>query len=310
MNVLEKLNLPRINNIIVEDFNDAKKLYNIATKNLKIKKQKEILCFIFDTFVSYFNLGYDIKLKFDDEDEFYDENIHLEDITQYDFDTAFYLIYSQCLKKYLIDLYKIENKNIDPKLYTIVRLAILNNDEEVIMTIINNSYCKMIDERFDIVNPNIEKNISENKIAELITKNKIRNNKLKIAILSSSLEQNIEIANLYKCMSSEIFNELNKEEKAYLMTLIYSCFHILENNNINKKFNRLINKNTSNQEALEILINNLIIEGRTMYVKKRNLNIVEDILSWLPYSYMNEIELEKINSLKELENIKNQIKTR
>ena len=160
MNLLDKLALPRIKDVIVEDFNHSKRIYNEIYSKNQTKKQKEILVFIFDTFSDYFNLGYETKLKFDDEN-CNDETIYIDNIMNVDFDTAFYLIYIECLKKYFNNIYKLKNNEIDKDIYKVIRLAVLNNDEVIVKKLADNLYFDILDERFDIINHCIKQEITK-----------------------------------------------------------------------------------------------------------------------------------------------------
>lgn len=296
MEISNKLSLPKFKSNIVEDFNFLRVKYN---NNLSIKTKKEILSFIFDSFSAFFNFDYDFKLKFEKSE--FGEEIFIYDILNMSFDNAFYSIYSECFIKYIEKCYL--KSNIDSDLYRLIKLAILNNDNETILAISNNLYCEIIDERFDIVNDYRIKKINKETLNELIEKNKIRNLKLKLEVMEYSFGYNLshlQIRNVYKCLSNGIIDSLNKSEKAYLMNLIHDYFSVHPNQKLYKVFYESLSDESTIEEMLSLVLEQLYSKGRTMIIKKRNMDLKKDVLSWLTCTYDNEIELDHIYKLEKL----------
>lgn len=315
MNLLDKLGLPYLKDNIVEDFNyfrnSYKELENQTDKRINtIQKRKSILIFIFESLSSFFDLNYDIKLKFEAPDQTLDnnENIYIKGLINMNFDESFYKIYFQCFLKYLDEIHLRKNSNINADLYQCAKLAYLTGDKNMLNKFINNVYCDFIDDRFDIRNPFKKVKIENDDIEILKENNNIRNRRLRNEVLSQNLLDDlsfIQIRNLYRCFSSDIFKDLNVEQKAYLMNLLHNYFSIENKVNSVAKYTKMIDKSTTNKESLKIVINDLLIKGKTMVVRKKNMDMIEDVCSGLPYVYQNETDKNNINSLNDLKKMIN-----
>ena len=96
----------------------------------KEQAKKKILIVAFENLSGLFDLSYEQKLKFGNDCN--DDCIYLQDINGVDFNNIFYLMYSKCFIKYLEKLHAFKNNRIDSDIYTICKLAYLNDDKEVI----------------------------------------------------------------------------------------------------------------------------------------------------------------------------------
>jgi hypothetical protein len=61
----------------------------------------------------------------------------------------------------------------------------------------------------------------------------------------------------------------------------------------------------TNKDALTCVINKLILPGRTMLIKRKNIDVINDLLSGIPIIYKNEIEKKYIKTLDDLKDLVN-----
>lgn len=301
MNLLEKLALPESNQKMIQEINYCKLSYDAInklddSKHNKEQQKKKILLVAFESLSGLFDLNYDQKLDFNKLNE---DTIYIKDITDKNFDEAFYLMYEKSFYKYLEKMYMFTNNRIDDRLYTIARLAYLNKDEIVLKKLTDTTFNEFFKTK---VGENGDATISLKDMQRLVDKNIERLKDLKNKVVKYRAGNVLSlrgIKSLYACFSSDVFSNMNKEEKLYISNLLFHCFGN-QNTDIIKKYNRTINENTSNKECLSIIINELIAPGRTMLVLKNNKDTINNLLSGLPYIYENETKKEKLHSLDDL----------
>lgn len=304
--MLEKLALPQLNDKANMEIYSCKNSYeaieklNDARVN-KDKQKKKILMLSFETLVGLFDLNYDLKLSFNKEES---NSIYLKDITNLSYDEAFYQIYRSCFMLYLQKAHTFKHNHFDKKMYKIAKLALLNNDEEIINKLIDNSYLDLI-ANSPLESSKYKEEITKDDLTRLNNKEIKRIKTLKNQVFNYNLNGELSlvaIKKVYNCFSSNVFTSLDKEEKIYISNLLLN-YYSLEQYDIRDKYRNLIDDNTTNKECLNLIINELFIPGRTMLIMKKNKDLLNDILSGLPYIYENEIDKMVLHDLDDLHNI-------
>lgn len=317
MNILEKLALPTLDDKLVEEINRCKVCFeNIdmldEEKFSKIQKKKELLQTTFEILGSIFNLGYDDKLRFNSsKTHAYDKGVYIDNINTNNYDSIFYEMFFQCFSIYLDNSYALKNNRIDDQMYSMIRLASLNNDDIVIKKLANKVYSEIIDSRCDIDYLVVAQEIDPSDIIRIANNNALRIANIKHNIKEYSLDGELsakEIRDLYSCFSNNIFNGLSVEEKVLITSLLHGYFSSDLTNDKIKKYKRVINDKTTNKECIRMVINELIVPGRTMIIKKKNLDLVNNILSGLPTIYKNELRKQDVSKLDDLYKIVNNIR--
>lgn len=301
MNLLEKLALPSSNQKMIEEIKYCKKSYenitNLTDSKSNIDQQKKrILLVAFESLSGLFDLDYEQKLDFVKSNN---DVIYIKNLIDKNFDDAFYLMYQRAFYKYLEKMPKFINNRVDKELYSICRLAYLNNDDIVLEKLTMGLY----NEIFGITTANLSNiKISQIDIDRMVSKNMVRVNTLVDTVLNYKSGKVLSIEamkKLYACFSSNIFTNMKKEEKLHLMELLYDCFSDSKVD-IAKKYYKEINNSTTNKECLKIIIDELIIPGRTMIILKRNKDTINNLLSGLPFIYLNEIKKDQLHNLDDL----------
>ena len=145
------------------------KLNNMGNK----KRNKSIIGDVFDVIIEHFYIG-DLKLKFGENLGFNDDAVYIENLNG-----SYEETFIDILKKVIIAYFKrIDDvyMSIEESVYKLIKLSILNNDEEMLDKLVNNVAYELIDD----MGLNIEVNhsrILKKDIANLIVINNQRNKK-------------------------------------------------------------------------------------------------------------------------------------
>ncbi len=305
---IQRLSLPLFANNEIEDFNYFKHLYDgLAFTNdkriNKIKKKKEILSSTFDTLTGLFDLKYDLKLKFDSLEDS-EDTIYLSNIDNITYNQAFSILFDKCFKRYLSNMYMYKVRITD-EMYNVVSLALLNDHDKVINDLTSVIYDELINNGlFEKSFTRERKDIEYSDLKELLVRNEERNKKLKEKIMSYEISDDLsyhQLNNIYACFSNNVFNTLHKEEVVHLMNLLYNYHTYTELYNFMDDYK----ENMTNKDALCCILNKLILPGRTMIVKRKNMDLIKDALSGISIIYKNEVEKKYVNTLDDLKNIEN-----
>ena len=196
--------------------------------------------------------------------------------------------------------------SIEESVYKLIKLSILNNDEEMIDKLVNNVAYELIDD----MGLNIEVNhsrILKKDIANLIVINNQRNKKLIETCCYYYLDEDLtsyQIRNVFSCFSSDVFNKANVKQKAYLMNLVYNYFNFSSENRVNR-YKKVITNEFDNVDALEYIVNDLSLKDNTNNINAiRNLKLLEDFKSGFKYIVKNETNKAAVSRLDEV-SIKN-----
>ena len=304
--------LPKLNDSSILEIQYCRSRYDYIDKLTdkrvsKIKTKKEAISASFEILSGIFNFPYDHKVTFNKNT--LNKDIYLDNIEDLTFDEAFYKLYSLSFIRYLENLHLTNLNKIDNKIYTIVKLAILNNNKDVINKIISACY---LEHSENILNSNINlKKITKNDIDNLVSENKKRIDLLKNEVLSYSLLDDLsrtQLENTFKCFSNNVFTTLSIKEKIYLTNLIYNYFSINGKKDLYTDYKKNISDKTNNKDCMELIIKNLMIKGNTMIIRRKNMDMINDILSWLPVIYNNEINKNEINKLNDLSSLIDELK--
>ncbi len=274
------------------------KLNNMGNK----KRNKSIIGDVFDLIIEHFYIG-DLKLKFGENLGFNDDAVYIENLNG-----SYEETFIDILKKVIIAYFKrIDDvyMSIEESVYKLIKLSILNNDEEMLDKLVNNVAYELIDD----MGLNIEVNhsrILKKDIANLIVINNQRNKKL-IETCCYYLDEDLtsyQIRNVFSCFSSDVFNKANVKQKAYLMNLVYNYFNFSSENRVNK-YKKVITNEFDNVDALEYIVNDLSLKDNTNNINAiRNLKLLEDFKSGFKYIIKNETNKAAVSRLDEV-SIKN-----
>lgn len=305
---LERLSLAKFRNNEIEDLNYFKIYYDsldaIKDKRInKIKKKKEVLVSTFEILSSIFDLKYDLKLKFDSLND-NEDTIYLDNIDKLNYNDAFYMLFSKCFRNYLENMYSLTISSIDEAIYKVVSLALLNDGNKVIDDLTTMIYDELINENFELSFKRKRNDISYSDLLELDKKNNVRNQFLKDKILSYEISDDLsfkQLETIYACFSCNVFNSLDKKAKIHLMNLLYN-YHTYDEL---YDFRKLYNDNLTNKDALSLVLNKLMNPGKTMIIIRKNMDMVNDVLSGKKIIYKNEIEKKNLNSLEDLKELIN-----
>jgi hypothetical protein len=275
------------------------KLNNMGNK----KRNKSIIGDVFDLIIEHFYIG-DLKLKFGENLGFNDDAVYIENLNG-----SYEETFIDILKKVIIAYFKrIDDvyMSIEESVYKLIKLSILNNDEEMIDKLVNNVAYELIDD----MGLNIEVNhsrILKKDIANLIVVNNQRNKKLIETCCYYYLDEDLtsyQIRNVFSCFSSDVFNKANVKQKAYLMNLVYNYFNFSSENRVNK-YKKVITNEFDNVDALEYIVNDLSLKDNTNNINAiRNLKLLEDFKSGFKYIVKNETNKAAVSRLDEV-SIKN-----
>ena len=308
MNTLEKLALPYFNNKILGEINYCKSSYEVIdglkdNKANKDNRKKKILSVAFESISGLFNLSYDEKLVFS-KDEL--DSIYIENILDMSFNDAFFKIYEKSFYKYLSNIHTLLNNRVDSEMYTLAKLAYLNDDQIVISKLAQNSYMDLFEKIPDLISTKSKREITKEDKKRLILSNKERISKLKEIIKTYKYSNGLSlkgIRDVYMCFSKDVFDEMTKEEKVHLSNLLYN-YHSNQPLNMSKKYSKIISKSSTNKDCMNIIINDLLLPGRTMLIMKKNKDLIKDFISGIDCVYMNETKKVNLNSLDDLKDIK------
>jgi len=312
---LEKLALPKLDNKIIEEINCCKTCYeeiNKSSESLfnKNQKKKEIINIAFEVFSGIFNLDYDTKIKYS-KDNIDTDTIYVKSLKD-DFDIVFYNLYLECFKRYLNNVYLFNEIRLDDKMYTFARMACLNKDEEMIEVLANNAYIELISSNLDVNQNLVFIDIKEEDFFKLMKEEEKRIFKLKEKVFSLNVNDqlsNFGIREVVACFSNHVFYNLDSKEKAFLCTILYNYYSDKKEDNVKKYISR-IRDTYSNEVCLSMVIEDLMIPGRTMIIKKKNIDMINNVLSILPTIYSNETSKYNVGKLNSLKGIINKIKSR
>lgn len=311
-NMLEKFTLPKLNDSMILELQYCKSRYDfvdkIADKRVsKIKTKKESLAICFEILSGIFNFPYDTKLVFNKES--FDKDLYLDSIDNLRFEEAFYNLYKACFIKYIRTLHTTNLDKIDDKIYTIVKLALLNNNEEVINKVVELCYKEHTE---NILNIDMKSSkISVKDVAFLNEENNKRNKNLKLEVMEYSLLSDLSrhgMSNLFSCFSSDIFNSLTIKEKIHICNLVFNYFSIDGKFDLYHDLKKLIKKDSNNKECLEIVINKLMRKGNTIIIRRKNMDMINDVLSWISVVDNNETNKKEVNRLNELNKLIDNLK--
>ena len=216
MNTLEKLALPYFNNKILGEINYCKSSYEVIdglkdNKANKDNRKKKILSVAFESISGLFNLSYDEKLVFS-KDEL--DSIYIENILDMSFNDAFFKIYEKSFYKYLSNIHTLLNNRVDSEMYTLAKLAYLNDDQIVISKLAQNSYMDLFEKIPDLISTKSKREITKEDKKRLIVSNKERISKLKETIKTYKYSNGLSlkgIRDVYMCFSKDVFDEMTKE---------------------------------------------------------------------------------------------------
>lgn len=304
MNTLEKLALPYFNEKIINEINYCRSSYQAIdslndSKNNKDNRKKKILSFAFESISGLFNLSYDEKLAFNKDEV---DSIYVENILDMSFEEAFFKMYEKSFYKYLSNIHNLVNNRIDDEMYSIAKLAYLNNDDIVIKKLVKSTYLDLFTENSPLSVGVIREKITEDDKKRLIESNKKRILKLKETISKYKNASNLSLSairNVYMCFSKDVFYGMRKEEKIHLCNLLYN-YHSSQCLNISKKYSKLIDINTTNKDCMAFIINDLLLPGRTMIIMKKNKDLINNFMSGINYVYLNETDKNNLNYLDNL----------
>lgn len=311
---LEKFALPSINKKIAEEINCCRTCYNEINKvedtlYNKTKKKKDYINVAFEILAGLFDLDYNVKLKYV-KDNFDNDSIYIDNIND-DFDEMFYKLYLECFKKYLDKIYSFNHIRLENNVFMISRLACLNDDKEVIKKFANNVYLDLLNNDVDLNSDLKIEKITNEDIKRLAEKENKRIINIRKNINSLGVYDRLShlgIRELFACFSDHIFNKLSDKEKVHVCVLLHNYFTINNKSDNTKRYAKNINKDSSNEDCIRMVINDLLITGRTMIVKKKNIDLINDVLSGVNTIYKNEINIENIGKLDGLNNIIEDIK--
>ena len=310
--MLEQFTLPKLNDSSILELQYCKSRYDYADivndkRVSKAKTKKEAIAASFEILSSLFNFDYDEKVVFNKDS--FNKEIYLDNIQDSTFEEVFYKLYYSCFIKYIKNLHNTNLNKIEDRMYKIVKLALLNKNEEIIDRIIKNCYREHMK---DILSVNFtHSKICVKDIASLIEENNKRNINLKNEVMQYSLLNDLSrygMINLFSCFSNDIFKKLTIDEKVHIANLVFNYFSIDGKLDLYNDLRKKINKDTNSKECLKIVINKLMRKGNTMIIRKKNMDMINDVLSWLSIIYNNETDKNNVNSLDDLNELINNIK--
>lgn len=305
--MLKKLGIRSFTANMIDEINKYRNTYDKDIPTLGIVEAKTfkklILSEIFECFSSVFNFDYNVKLKFTDNDDNF--NVYLSDYEDLSFDQVFYKLYYNCFCMYLKNIHTYENEELNNKLYSIIRMAIISKNEKIIEKVAKAMYSSLLEKNINVKYSETDFKISKEELKELITNTRNEIDELTESVLKLSINQvsNVNIRNIYRCFSCEIFDNLDSKEKLKISRLLYSYFKGNDGKYFSSKNKKNIQDTTSNKECLKIVIQELMQNGKSMSIRKKNIDTIIDVLSGLPYIYEMETDITKLNYLDDLKNL-------
>ena len=303
MNILGQLSLSSFSEKQIEELQLTGTIYTKLNNMGNKKRNKSIIGDVFDLIIEHFYIG-DLKLKFGENLGFNDDAVYIENLNG-SYEETFIDILKKVIMAYfkrIDDVYM----SIEESVYKLIKLSILNNDEEMLDKLVNNVAYELIDD----MGLNIEVNhsrILKKDIANLIVINNQRNKKLIETCCYYYLDEDLtsyQIRNVFSCFSSDVFNKANVKQKAYLMNLVYNYFNFSSENRVNK-YKKVITNEFDNVDALEYIVNDLSLKDNTNNINAiRNLKLLEDFKSGFKYIVKNETNKAAVSRLDEV-SIKN-----
>ena len=304
MSYLQSLGLSTLNINKASDISEYFWLYNEIDKvnDMRVdkeQKKKRILSTTYQFLSGMFDLEYDHKLIFNGDSQ---DGVYIEGITKLSYDEAFYKLYSYAFYKYLAKIHTLKGNKVNSDIFHVVKLAYLNNDKEVLIKLINNTYIELSNEYSPLSVSFQMDEITQEDINRLEKTNQDRLKIIKERVLSYSILDNLTLSGikkLYTCFTSDIFSSLNKEEKVKLCNLLYNYF-FFEKVDMSDKYDKIVTDNYTNKQALALVIDNVQIPGKTLNIMKKNKDRVKDVLSGVPTIYENESKKENLFILDDL----------
>jgi len=251
----------------------------------KTSKKKTIIDDVLCLFAEHLTLG-DVKIKFSSEEDS-DEFICINNIDD-SYLSIVETLLRKCIKRYFMDIDSKES--IDDDSYRLVKLSLLNNDEELIKRLTD----QIINELF--VNTEYEYNftldkISKTRIIKLADDNSSRNKKLLEMCKNYQTDDDLfpgQIRTVFACLSSDVFNRATIKEKIHLMNLVYNYFSYHKDDKYSR-YKKVVNNEFNNIDALNYVLYDLSIKDGNNYLNKfRNEKLLEDVKSGFKYIIRNE----------------------
>lgn len=306
MSMLKRLGLPSLSKNISNELENYMYLYKGSYSSIKNDaKQKVVLNHTFDILSGLFDLDFDEKLKFVPTNN----AICITNIDGKEYNELFFELFSKCFMKYIEKLHTIKKSKIDSEIYTICKLASLNDRYDILNGIMISAYKDLLKNDSWLEYNKVEEVVFDKNIMQILTQLNIqRNQRIKEMVMSYSplMELSpVAISNVFKCFSSDIFNTLHKKEKMQLFAITYNYFATDEKKDMKKLKKGSITELTTNVECLSILISELLVEGKTMLIMRRNQDMINNVLSWISVIADNEIKQENIETLKKVYDLSN-----
>ena len=302
--ILDKLALSSLNERQTTEINLTNEIF-VKLNNIEHNKgrNKTMISDIFDLLIEHFYMG-DLKLKFGENLGFDDEAIYVDNYKD-DYSEILTLMLKDIVNAYFNRIDEVYKK-IDEEMYKLIKLAILNNDKELldkVSNMVTRELLKDVNFECDIAKSKIYKK----DIARLLTVNASRNKKLLEGVEKYSLSVDlvsVQIRNVFSCFSSDIFNKANIKQKAYLMNLVYNYFSFTNENRISK-YKKIITSDFNNVDALNYVLNELSYKDNDNGLNAiRNKKLLEDFKTGFKYIIKNETSKANIEALKKV-SIKN-----
>lgn len=302
MDILSQLALPTLGYKTIDELSYHMHTYEELSKSNDMRINKEtrkklVLLNTFDLLSGIFDLDFDQRLVFYKSDSY---AICLDNIDDKTYSELFHELFNKCFIKYIEKIHTLKDNRISEETYTIIKLALLNHDNRVINCFADRAYSELLENMPWLKLRTLDYNVSMEDVAKLVEQNKIRNRNIKESVKKYKAYQDLSsgsIREVFKCFSIDIFQYLDKEEKAHIMNILYNYFSLEDKMDKYPKYKKMINNSSTNKECLECLIEDLKLPGRTMIIMKKNKDIIKDVLSWTSIVYANETKKENIHSL-------------
>ena len=261
----------------------------------KVSRKKAIIDDLFCLFSEHFKLN-DIKITFSTCEEENESFICIDNLNVTYLSLVENLL-RKCIEKYFTCIDEMEN--ISDNQYRLIKLSVINNDQELIKIMTNEIINKLF------VNTEYEYNfpvskLSKSRITQLINDNTTRNKKILEICNKYSVCQDLlpgQIRAVFTCLSSEIFNNISVKEKIHLMNLVYNYFTYNKDDRFNK-YKKVVNSKFTNIDALNYVLYDLSIKDGNNYLNKfRNEKLFEDVKSGFKYIIKNETIKDNVKKL-------------
>lgn len=302
--ILEKLNLSPLNERQIKELNLTNEIF-VKLNHIENNKgrNKTMISDIFDLLIEHFYMG-DLKLKFGENMGFDDEAIYVDNFKD-EYSDILITMLKNIVSSYFNRIDEVY-KNIDSEMYKLIKLAILNQDMELLDRLSNIVTKELLN------GVSFECSMERSKIykkdfARLMSENTSRNKRLLENVCKYPLNSDLvstQIRNVFSCFSSDVFNKASIREKAYLMNLVYNYFAFSNENRI-LRYKKILDTSFTNVDALNYIVNELAYKDNDNALNDiRNKKLLEDFKTGFKYIIKNETNKDNIVELKKV-SIKN-----